>query len=109
MGERGVRRVLRLGSLGFADALLQALFPAVAFALKFLVPFSFLVSHGLLLVTDDFRVTRVAHTATFVKSRLLPAKHSLKVLVLRRAMRYISLCDNRRNAPGAGGLSRSGF
>ena len=61
--------MLRLGGLGFADALLQALFPAVTFALKFLVPFSFLVSHGFLLETDDFRVTRVAHTATFVKGR----------------------------------------
>ena len=64
-----MRRVLSLGGLGFADALLQALFPAVTFALKFLVPFSFLVGHGLLLKTSCFRATRVAHTATFVKGR----------------------------------------
>lgn len=53
------------------------------------------------LETDDFRVIRVAHTAAFVKGRPLPVELSLKVLVLCRAMGYISLCGDRRNAPGA--------
>ena len=47
-GEPQSRR-LGLGSLGFLDALLQALLAAMAAAVQFLFAFNFLVGHGVLL------------------------------------------------------------
>jgi hypothetical protein len=61
---------LCLGRPGFADALLQTLFSAVAFTPQFFVTFNFFVSHIRALLAYDRSATPVAHTAVFVKGLL---------------------------------------